>query len=83
MPYAIFDKDTKLSKAYPTEADVWKHARETGLIVDRSVHNNEIQEPVLDNDYQIRPCEADPREDPAQNEIDAEEAATEHPYLKS
>ena len=83
MPYAIFDKDTKLSKAYPTEAEVWKHAKETGLIVDRIVHNNEVHQPVLDNDYEIRKCEADPREDPAQNEADAEEAAREQPYLKS
>ena len=27
MPYALFSNDAKLSKAYPTEADVWKHAR--------------------------------------------------------
>jgi hypothetical protein len=27
MPYALFSDDAKLSKAYPTEADVWKHAR--------------------------------------------------------
>ena len=24
MPYALFCNDAKLSKAYPTEADVWK-----------------------------------------------------------
>jgi hypothetical protein len=34
MPYALFSKDAKLSKAYPTEADVWKHARQSGLVVD-------------------------------------------------
>ncbi len=27
MPYALFSHDDKLSKAYPTEADVWRHAR--------------------------------------------------------
>ena len=27
MPYALFSNDAQLSKAYPTEADVWKHAR--------------------------------------------------------
>jgi hypothetical protein len=26
MPCALFSNDTKLSKAYPTEADVWKVA---------------------------------------------------------
>ena len=34
MPYALFSNDAKLSKAYPTEADVWKHARQSGLVVD-------------------------------------------------
>ena len=30
MPYALFCNDAKLSKAYPTEADVWKLAAEVG-----------------------------------------------------
>ena len=34
MPYALFSNDAKLSKAYPTEADVWKVARKSGLVVD-------------------------------------------------
>ena len=34
MPYALFCQDAKLSKAYPTEADVWKLARQSGLVVD-------------------------------------------------
>ena len=34
--------------------------------------------PVLDHDYEIRPCQAEPHEDPAQNKADAErEARTE------
>jgi hypothetical protein len=28
--------------------------------------------PVLDNDYEIRPCRPDPQEDPVQNQADAE-----------
>jgi len=28
--------------------------------------------PVLDNEYEIRPCRPDPHEDPAQNQADAE-----------
>jgi hypothetical protein len=31
--------------------------------------------PVLDNGYEIRPCEADPHEDPARNKADAERDA--------
>ena len=34
MPYALFSNDSKLSKAYPTEADVWKLAQQSGLVVD-------------------------------------------------
>ena len=34
MPYALFCNDAKLSKTYPTEADVWKFARLSGLVVD-------------------------------------------------
>jgi hypothetical protein len=30
MPYALFSNDAKLSKAYPTAADVWKIAQKSG-----------------------------------------------------
>jgi hypothetical protein len=73
MPYALFSKDDKLSKAYPTEADVWKHARKSGLVVDAaSKAENEAPRPVLENDYEIKPCRADPHADPAKNQADAE-----------
>jgi hypothetical protein len=36
---------------------------------------------VLDNDYEIRPCRADPQEDPIRNQADAEqEAAQDLPW---
>jgi len=73
MPYALFSHDAKLSKAYPTEADVWKHARKSGLVVDvMSADDRPAPRPVLDNDYEIRPCLPEPQEDPAQNQADAE-----------
>jgi hypothetical protein len=31
--------------------------------------------PVLDNDYEIRPCRPDPHEDPARNQAEAERDA--------
>ena len=34
MPYALFSNEAKLSRAYPTEADVWKLARMSGLVID-------------------------------------------------
>ena len=57
MPYALFCNEARLSKAYPTEADVWKLARQSGLVVDSvSDEDKPAPRPVLDNDYEIRPC---------------------------
>ena len=73
MPYALFSNDAKLSKAYPTEAEVWKQARRSGLVVDvMTGEEKPTPRPVLDNDYEIRPCRPDPQEDPARNRADAE-----------
>jgi hypothetical protein len=84
MPYALFCHEAKLSKAYPTEADVWKLARQSGLVVDAaSEHGEPILQPMLDNDYEIRPCRPDPQEDPAQNRADAERAAEQEPQFSS
>ena len=76
MPYALFSNDTKISKAYPAEADVWKFARLSGLVVDvASEVDKAVPHPVLDNDYEIRRCHADPDEDPAKNKAEAERLA--------
>jgi hypothetical protein len=76
MPYALFCNEAKLSKAYPTEADVWKQARNTGLVVDVATDEDRpAPRPVLDNDYEIRPCRPDPHEDPARNQAEAEREA--------
>ena len=75
MPYALFSNDAKLSKAYPTEADVWKLARQSGLVVDVvSTAEKPGPQPVLDNDYEIKPCPGDPQEDPVRNKAEAERA---------
>ena len=76
MPYALFSNEAKLSKAYPTEADVWKLARQSGLVVDAvSEEEKAAPRPVLDNDYEIRPCRPEPHEDPAKNQAEAERDA--------
>jgi hypothetical protein len=76
MPYALFCNEAKLSKAYPTEADVWKLARQSGLVIDvESKQGGRAPRPLLDNDYEIRPCRPDPQEDPAQNQAEAERQA--------
>ncbi len=82
MPYALFSNDAKLSKAYPTEADVWKLARKSGLVVDVATDEDKpTPHPVLDNDYEIRPCPPDPHEDPEQNRADAERAEQRDPQF--
>jgi hypothetical protein len=51
MPYALFCNDVRLSNAYPTEADVWKLARKSGLVVDAvSEDDRPTPRPVLEND---------------------------------
>jgi len=72
MPYALFDHDAKVSKAYPTEQDVWRHAMDTGLVVDSIAdEESDLTQPVLDKGYRIKSCQPDPGEDPAKNEADA------------
>jgi len=74
MPYALFSNDSKISKSYPTEADVWKFAQRSGLIVDvASEEESAVPRPVLDNDYEIRACLPEPHEDPARNKAEAEQ----------
>ena len=82
MPYALFCNEARLSKAYPTEADVWKLARQSGLVVDAVSRQKKAgPRPVLDNDYEIRPCSPEPHEDPAKNRAEAERDAP--PDLRS
>jgi len=84
MPYALFSNDAKLSKAYPSEADVWRQARKSGLVVDTvSEEERAAPRPVLDSDYEIKPCRPDPGEDPAKNKADAEREARQEPSLGS
>jgi hypothetical protein len=84
MPYALFANDAKLSKAYPTEADVWKFARLSGLVVDvASDARKAAPHPVLDNDYEIRPCHVEPDEDPVENKAEAERLARREPQFTS
>ena len=72
MPYALFSNDARLSKAYPTEADVWKVARTCGLVDVATEEEKANPHPVLDNHYEIRPCDPEPNEDPARNKVEAE-----------
>ncbi|WP_375412433.1 hypothetical protein [uncultured Bradyrhizobium sp.] len=73
MPYALFCNEAQLSKAYPTEADVWKLANHSGLVVDVvSEEEKPHPRPILDNNYEIKSCPADSQENPERNRADAE-----------
>jgi hypothetical protein len=73
MPYALFCHEAKLSKAYPTEADVWERARQSGLLVDvTSADDEAAPRSAFENDYEIRPCSPDPQEDLAEDQAEAE-----------
>jgi hypothetical protein len=73
MPYALFCDGAKLSKTYPTEADVWERARQSGLLVDvTSGDDEETPRSVFENDYEIRPCPPDPHEHLAEDQAEAE-----------
>ena len=73
MPYALFCNEAQISKAYPSEADVWKIAQTSGLVVDIEADDGKTgPRRVLDNEYEIRPCAADMGEDPAKNKAEAE-----------
>jgi hypothetical protein len=53
MPYALFEQGEKMSRAFPTEDDVWRHAQEAGLV--DVVDGKE----VLEDHLAIQPCPAD------------------------
>ena len=49
MPYALFDGDIRISRAYPTSDEVWTHAREAGLVIDKVPEESGARH-VLDQD---------------------------------
>ncbi|WP_456624102.1 MULTISPECIES: hypothetical protein [unclassified Bradyrhizobium] len=84
MPYALFCNDAQISKAYPDEADVWKLARRSGLVVDVGTDDRRPgPRRVLDNDYEIKPCRAAQGEDPAKNKAEAELLSRMEPQFDS
>ena len=81
MTYALFSEDSKLSKAYPSEADVWKVARDNGLVTDVATADpTEPPRQILDHNYEIRACECEPGECPDRNRA---EASADEPFLEA
>ena len=57
MPYALFEKDERLTRPFCTEREVWEAAEQADLVV-AGTHG----EKILDNNFEIKPCEATPEE---------------------
>ena len=79
MPYALFSNEAKLSKAYPPKPMSGRSPRRAAswsMWCPRRRRSHPAA--VLDYDYEIKFCQAEPHEDPARNKADAErEAMTE------
>jgi hypothetical protein len=61
MPYALFVEVHQISRALPTEHDVWHYADDAGLVVDSLIQDSTGKpERVLEQGYSIR--EAEPEE---------------------
>lgn len=59
MPYALFENEYRLSRAFPTENDVWRCADDCGLVVDDP--NGEQR---LEAGYSVKPCAPDAVQNP-------------------
>jgi hypothetical protein len=57
VPYALFEKDERLTRPFRTEREVWEAAEQADLVV-AGTHG----EKILDNNFEIKPCEATPEE---------------------
>lgn len=58
MPYALFVEDHQISRALPTENDVWHYADDAGLVVDALIQDSTGKpERVLEQGTRIREAE--------------------------
>jgi hypothetical protein len=62
VPYALFENDDRLTRAFRTEREVWEAAERADLTTTDSQGGK-----VLDNNFEIKPCEASPDESFATN----------------
>lgn len=61
MLYALFVEDHQISRALPTENDVWQYADDAGLVVDALIQDSTGKpQRILEQGYSIR--EAEPEE---------------------
>jgi hypothetical protein len=68
VPYALFENDDRLTRPFRTEREVWEAAERADLTTTNSQGGK-----VLDNNFEIKPCEASPDEVLATNGQDSAE----------
>jgi hypothetical protein len=56
MPYALYEDEAKMSRAFPTREKAMEKADEAGLVV-----NDADGKPALESGLTIKPCPADPK----------------------
>lgn len=56
MPYALFSHAEQVSQAFASKAEVWRHAAESGLVIEVSSGEEDPPRRILDMDYSIREC---------------------------
>ncbi|MCX7321957.1 MAG: hypothetical protein NT113_21615 [Hyphomicrobiales bacterium] len=62
MPYALFTNATKVSKAFASKSDVWRHAWDSGMVTEVGLGEEDPPRRILDMDYTIQECAPDPSE---------------------
>ncbi len=62
MPYALFTNTTKVSKAFASKSDVWRHAEDSGLVTEVGLGEEDPPRRALDMGYTIQECAPDPSE---------------------
>jgi hypothetical protein len=53
MPYALFSDTVKVSQAFRTKAEVWKHAADSGLVIEVSSSEEDPPRRILAMGYTI------------------------------
>jgi hypothetical protein len=62
MPYALFSDAAKASPSFPTKSEVWRHAEQTGLVIEVRSREEDPPRRILDMGYEIRECEPEQRD---------------------
>ncbi|UZE51690.1 hypothetical protein [Rhodopseudomonas sp. P2A-2r] len=65
MSYALFSNTVQVSQAFRTKAEVWKHAADSGLVIEVSSAEEDPPRRILAKGYTIDACAPDIAAGPA------------------